>query len=234
MVDIKRFGEISLIICFEEKIAVTTHIKVKKTYGALQKMSKKGIVSLSPAYHSITVVFNPQVTNYKKLKEDIIHTIKALSFSIPSEKSVLQIPVCYDLALDMQEVCEYSGLEKEEVIKLHTSTDYLVYFSGFVPGFLYLGGLNEKLRVPRKKIPREKVNQGAVGLADLQTGIYPLETPGGWQIIGRTPLSMIKLLFNRPVQLGDFIQFHSITQGEFDSVREAQSLPTIIKKPWEE
>ena len=233
MVEIKRFGEEALIVTFEEEISISIHLKVKKLYQILQKESSKGIVSLSPAYQSVTVVFNPLVTDFDQLKSTIKVILENLSFDKPSEKKVVSIPVCYDLSMDMEEVNNITGLSKEEIIHLHTSTDYLVYFSGFAPGFLYLGGLNEKLRVPRKKTPRIKVLAGAVGLADLQTGIYPLDTPGGWQIIGQTPVKMINLLFKRPVELGTFIRFYSISKQEFKLLNEKKEfLPSINTEPW--
>lgn len=233
MVEIKPFGEEALIISLETEISVSVHLKVKAIFLELQKKSTKGIIGLIPAYQSITVIFNPSVTNYDQLVAIIQIVINNLSLNTPKEKKVIAIPVCYELGLDLKEVENLTAFTTKAIIQLHTAKDYLVYFSGFVPGFLYLGGLNEKLRVPRKQTPRTKIPAGAVGLADLQTGIYPLETPGGWQIIGQTPIDMVNLLFKCPVEIGCFIRFYSVSKAEFLYFKNLKNfLPSITSEPW--
>ena len=125
--------------------------------------------------------------------------------------------MCYDetFAHDLEEVKTITGLSSTEIINLHTSVDYLVYMLGFTPGFPYLGGLDEKLYVPRKQTPRLKIEAGSVGLANGQTGIYPQDSPGGWQIIGRTPIKLFSPDRPFPITMGDFIRFHSISKSEF-------------------
>jgi len=113
-------------------------------------------------------------------------------------------------------------MKKDEVISLHSTTEYLVYFTGFLPGFLYLGGMDKKIATPRKNIPRKIVEKGSVGIAEDQTGIYPQESPGGWQIIGRTPLDFfnVKNEIPSPFIAGDFVQFYPVSNSEYLQIKE--------------
>lgn len=142
----------------------------------------------------------------------------ALSHDTANVQSrVFKIPVCYanEYALDKTEFASETKLCWDEVIKLHTQPQYLVYMLGFVPGFMYLGGLNKKLTVGRKEVPRLKVAKGSVGIANNQTGVYPIEIPGGWQIIGRTPIDLMPQLNGINIEMGDLIEFFPITEKQF-------------------
>jgi inhibitor of KinA len=135
----------------------------------------------------------------------------------------VEIPVLYGAKYgpDLDRVCEYTGLSSGEVIKRHTAGNYLVYFIGFSPGFPYIGGMDETLATPRLDTPRKKVPLGSVAVANNQTGIYPIESPGGWNLIGRTPLPIFNI--NDPenslVNIGDELHFRSISQDEFDQMK---------------
>ena len=140
-----------------------------------------------------------------------------LSASDDSSKTQFTIPVCYEFQLDLPRVCEHTGLSPDEVIRLHTSLEYTVYAIGFVPGFPYLGYLPEELcGVPRLDSPRLKVEPGSVGLTGRQTGIYPLARPGGWNLIGRTPLTIVDVKDGFfPLRVGDRVRFERIDQQRY-------------------
>ena len=178
-----------------------------------------------PAYSSLTVGYQPTVIDYKAL----VKKIKELEAEIFTRKRLskdrrLKIPVCYEApyALDFEELSEKTGLSKTEIIQLHTATTFKVYMLGFLPGFVFMGKLPEALQCARKTSPRLNVPAGSVGLAGFQTGIYPSETPGGWQIIGCTPLKLFDPAATHPFlfQAGDFVNFHAISKVDFLKIRE--------------
>ena len=141
------------------------------------------------------------------------------------EKKVWEIPVLYggELGPDFSYVAEHAGISGEELIRLHSEKDYLVYMLGFLPGFTYLGGLEEKLHTPRLENPRVKIPAGSVGIGGSQTGVYPVDSPGGWQLIGRTPVKMYDPEKQDPilVQAGEYIHFYPITDSEYARISEA-------------
>ncbi len=194
----------------------------------------EGLQTTVPAYCTLSVFFDPvkvlkstlqgstcleKVTYYlEQLNE------KEITFTVSEPRTVI-IPVCYggDMGPDLEDVAISNKLTAEEVINEHTSTTYLVHMIGFVPGFAYLGGMNPTIAAPRKATPRVAVPAGAVGIAGMQTGIYPLQTPGGWQIIGQTPVKMFDP--NRPapalLKAGDRVQFKRIEMEEFKHLKNA-------------
>lgn len=214
------YGEFAFLINFKNEISLEVHLQVKSLYQQLKKINLKGVTFLIPAYSSITVGFNPNEVDGSFLKMFLENTKFDVSKKELNSK-IVKIPVCYEApyAPDMEEVSKKTGLTPKEIINTHSSTSYLVYFLGFAPGFMYLGGLNKKLYTPRKETPRIKIEAGAVGLADQQTGIYPLETPGGWQIIGQTPLTLFSKEQASLAQMGDTIQFVPITANEFKKIK---------------
>ena len=139
--------------------------------------------------------------------------------------TVIQIPVLYggEMGPDIQNVAEHNGKTVEEVIQIHTSEEYLIYMIGFIAGFPYLGGMSKEIATPRLKSPRVKIDGGSVGIAGEQTGVYPVDSPGGWQLIGRTPLKLYDAEREKPVLLeaGQYIKFKSVTPEEYDAILKA-------------
>jgi inhibitor of KinA len=140
----------------------------------------------------------------------------------------VEIPVCYGGAFgpDLEDVARHNGLTPEEVVRIHSGTEYFTYMLGFLPGFPYLGGMSERIATPRKQTPRLRVPAGSVGIAGSQTGIYPLESPGGWQLIGRTPLALFRPEDDPPVLVkpGDRVRFHPISEREFRRLEAEQAI----------
>ncbi len=195
-----------------------------------------GLLSTIPAYTTLTLYFDPVgLMNDNSLKgsttlDKISGYITSLNVETKNnqqtQNKIIQIPVCYDpiFGFDLQELSSFYQLTKEEIIEIHSSAVYTVYMIGFVPGFPYLGGLSEKLTAPRKQNPRAAIPAGSVGIAGQQTGIYPLETPGGWQIIGRTPLKLFDVKRQQPslLKAGDKIKFETISLTEFEQLEREQ------------
>ncbi|MDD1794450.1 5-oxoprolinase subunit PxpB [Enterovibrio sp. ZSDZ42] len=195
MVRIEAVNEQTLIVYFGDKIDEAIAADVNHAIFQIRQALGALITDIIPSYNSILVSFDLAQTD----RFDIIKRIKfALSTQANTETDnsdnvLVEIPVYYgeDVALDLTDVCTKTGLDADAVIKLHSEREYRVYAIGFSPGFAYLGSLNDAIIMPRKSTPRLKVPTGSVGLADSQTAIYPSSTPGGWQIIGRTPLDML-------------------------------------------
>ncbi|MEP7706129.1 5-oxoprolinase subunit PxpB [Paraglaciecola sp. 25GB23A] len=183
------------------------------------------ITDIIPAYQSLTLCYVPTKGNHQQML-DVLATV--FKNDIPQdeyESQLITIPVCYDkiYAPDMDALATAKGLSRQEVIELHSNTDYLLHMLGFSPGFLYLGGLNPLLVYPRKAIPSARVPAGSVGIGGDQTGIYPQETPGGWHIIGRTPISLFNPNLASPciAQPLDKVRFKPINSSEFLALSEA-------------
>ena len=181
------------------------------------------ILQVTNTYNSLLVVYKFTINNFNSEKNNYFELISNVSTTDMPKSSSRKIPVCYELdfGLDLEEVSKKTGLPISEIIKRHTHPIYTVYFIGFLPGFPYLGGMDSSLFCRRKSNPRPKINSGSVGIAGSQTGIYPSSSPGGWQIIGRTPLSLFDShKTDTPCVLspGDSLQFESITKEEFDDL----------------
>jgi inhibitor of KinA len=192
---------------------------------------REHLLQVTNTYNSVLVIYKSTINNFNSEKNNYFELISNLSTTHIPKSLTKKIPVCYELdfGLDLEEVSEKTGLSISEIIKRHTHPIYTVYFIGFLPGFPYLGGMDSSLFCRRKSTPRSKINSGSVGIAGSQTGIYPSSSPGGWQIIGRTPLSLFDShKIDTPCVLspGDSLQFESITKEEFDNL---QSHPSDIK-----
>ena len=215
---LRPFGDHALLAEFDQVISLEVNQHVIALKRSLEQLADPTIEFLIPAYNSLAVGFTLG-TDIEKLANTILtareHRV------IDTLDSIIEIPVCYSprFAPDMKAICDTNGLTPEEVIDLHTSTVYHVYMLGFVAGFAYMGTLPDRLLCDRLAQPRQRVERGSVGLAGNQTGIYPTMAPGGWRIIGRTPVEMITDDPEAPfrLQAGDRVQFTAIGEEQFYS-----------------
>ncbi len=218
-------GDSALIIKAGDDISIETNGIVRKLMARLEPEKIKGIIDFIPAYNELMVCYDPAVIGYKTLLDTVALLADDIETVELKESGIIHVPVLYggEYGEDISEVATLHNLSKEDVIHIHSSPNYLVYMLGFTPGFCYLGGMDEKISTPRKQKPRKKIPAGAVGIAGHQTGIYPIESPGGWQLIGRTPLRLFdpgrtpEFLF----QAGDHIKFYPIATDEYDQIEKA-------------
>ena len=232
-------GERSIRFSFGNHISKEIHTSVRHFCELIEKEFQASIEEYVPSYHTVTVYVK---NNYIMKEKFIINLLTSWeqqqSHSVSSKIRTLKVPVCYEeeFAFDMDRVMNYTGLSAREIIYLHSSTTYTVFMIGFLPGFPYLGGLNEELSTPRLEKPRLKVSQGTVGIGGNQTGIYPLESPGGWNIIGRTPIEIYTPEQDEPffIRAGDHLTFYSITTKEYKEwkanlEKHPESIKEILK-----
>lgn len=218
-------GDSSVCVEFGNEISPDINRKIRAFKIAVEKSGIPGIVETVPTYRSLLVHYKPEVIGYKAITEifkSLMGTLDNIEIPPPT---VIEIPVLYggEMGPDIENVASHNGKTVEEVIKIHTSQEYLIYMIGFIAGFPYLGGMSKEIATPRLKEPRVKIDGGSVGIAGEQTGIYPLDSPGGWQLIGRTPLKLYDAEREKPVLLeaGQYIKFRSISQKEFDETAKA-------------
>jgi inhibitor of KinA len=220
-------GDSALIVEFADESSDPERLlaRVLSTAATLEGANIPGVIDVTSAYESVAVFFDPA-----RIEQDIEEKIRALVASagvrVSRKKRRIEIPVCYDeeFALDLGRVASQTSLTGDAILALHSSNEYTVACIGFVPGFPFLAGLSDKLRVPRLESPRTKVPAGSVAIANAQAGIYPFESPGGWNVIGRTPLRLFRVNENPPTLLrpGDRVRFRRINRDEFEArVKEA-------------
>jgi len=225
---ITALGDAALTLSFGNVISRELNKKVVSLAHAVKTANLPAIKDIVPAYTSVTIHYDLIKIGKEHKSENPFYImskqIEAL-LSHPEEiRDVvcrnLHIPVCYSLkyGLDLPEISEHIKLPVDEIIRLHTAGKYKVYMLGFLPGFAYMGDVDERIAVPRKSEPRLKIEPGSLGIAGTQTGIYPLASPGGWQIIGRTPIKLFDKEILDPVyfRAGDEVEFYTITEDEFD------------------
>jgi inhibitor of KinA len=209
----------------QKRITKAGHEQVRRLLRLLETEPIPGVRNLHPAYSSLLIKFDAVKLRHAELQEILHGYLERMErISLP-ETRLVKIPVCYggDFGPDLTEVAESHGLTPQRVIELHADATYIVYFLGFAPGFAYLGELSETLVTPRLGTPRKSVPAGSVGIAGSQTGVYPISTPGGWRLLGRTPLAMF-----RPdraemslLAIGDRVQFVPISRDKFDALGRA-------------
>src|ERR1700731_1259473 len=209
----------SLLLYFGEQITLGVHQRVRRLLHLLEREPIAGIRNFNPAYCSILISFDALKLDHGELEAILLGYLERLDAVELPEGRELQIPTCYggEFGPDLNEVAALHGMTPAQVIELHASVTYIVYFLGFVPGFAYLGELPETLATPRLDSPRRSTAPGSVGIAGNQTGVYPFATPGGWRIIGRTHIAMFRP--NRKamsfLSIGDRVRFTPISVARF-------------------
>jgi KipI family sensor histidine kinase inhibitor len=211
----------AFLVRLGDDISESTHARVVAALAALDHTHPPWLADLVPAYASVLVVFDPAAVSPDEVAAWIAARL-AEAIEIRPEPRAMTVPVLYDPAvgLDLLDLSRELGLAVEELVALHCGRDYLVYMLGFKPGFPYLGTLDDRLVVPRLATPRTAVPAGSVAIAGRQTGIYPVQSPGGWHVIGRTPLAIFAPTRSQPFLLrsGDRVRFEPIDKARFDAL----------------
>ena len=217
-------GDCAVCVEFGNEISPEINKKIRAFKIAVEKSGIEGIVETVPTYRSLLVHYRPEVIGFQKLTGKFEELMGSLSNIQIPPPTVIEIPVLYggEMGPDIENVAAHNGKTVDEVIEIHTSKEYLIYMLGFIAGFPYLGGMSIEIATPRLKSPRVKIDGGSVGIAGEQTGVYPVDSPGGWQLIGRTPLKLYDADREKPVLLeaGQYIKFRSITAEEYRKIEK--------------
>lgn len=217
-------GDRALLAQLEQKISEDINDRVKALMEALEASVPEGIVEMIPSYCSLLVFYDPLKLCYGELKEKVLSCASSAGEGGKAPKRLLHIPCCYGshFGLDLKDMERLTGLSAEEIVSIHSGTDYRVYMLGFLPGFVYLGGLDKRINAPRLTTPRVGIPKGSVAIGGAQTGVYPLKSPGGWRIIGATPVEFFDPSRDEPVlcRAGDIIRFEPVTACDFYDIRQ--------------
>ena len=227
-----------LTISFGNSIGPEINKQVFQFYHQLLKVRHSSWLDIIPAYSTVSIVYDvvairqEHPSAFDWMKNQVEKLLAETEEAGATQSRQIQVPVCYDVefALDADSISKEKNISLNELIEIHTSTTYQVFMIGFLPGFAYMGSVDPRIATPRISTPRTKVLAGSVGIAGEQTGIYPFDSPGGWNIIGRTPLKVFDLIADQPVlfQPGDRVKFIYIIKTEFDSFDRA-TFNTMIK-----
>lgn len=219
-------GDRAVMITLGATIDEATHRLVRSASVRIDQRPPTGFVDQVPAFTSIAVHYDPLIaahgtskTPYARVVDELSAALDGLTAERLPPSRIVEVPVCYGgtLGPDLDDVARAHEITADEVVRIHTGGDYLVYMVGFMPGFAYLGGLSPKLATPRRTTPRTVVPAGTVGIGGSQTGVYPLDSPGGWNLIGKTPLAVFDIARSQPALLatGDRVRFRAITESDF-------------------
>jgi inhibitor of KinA len=244
MMDIISVGDSTLVVRVREQFddePEQTLNEVLRVFQLLQRAAIPGVIELAPAYTSVAVFFDPiEIAKSNGASNDVfgwlVSRVRGVvdrganrGRRVKSKSRSIEIPVCYDseFAADIDDVARHTQLSATKIVDLHTATEYRVACIGFVPGFTFLAGLPKNLATPRRDVPRKEIPPGSVGIGGAQTGIYPLRSPGGWNLVGRTPLKLFDSSKNPPtlLQPGDRVRFRAITREEFAALGAGSPKP---------
>jgi inhibitor of KinA len=229
------YGEMAVLINWPKEISIHTLSDVMDYKEVIQDHFKS-YCELVPSYHSLLAIF-PKPIDFEKYALTLQNLYPKRKHT-KSERTLWHIPVCYDscFGIDLDELAEANKIPVKKIIKLHTEAVYTVYALGFLPGFMYLGGLPDELHFSRKAEPRTKVSRGAVGIAGAQTGVYPQESPGGWNLIGNSPIRFFDPASENPcfVSVGDRVRFFEISKSmhELISIQVSSGVFELAKEVW--
>lgn len=219
-------GDRGLLVEYGNAIDPEINRKIRTMAIALERNPPPGIVEHIPTYRSIIIIYDPLKTNAARLQKHVLALDAHLAETPIPPATTVEIPVSYggEFGPEIEFVAKTHGLSVAEVIRFHSEPDYQVYMIGFTPGFPFLGGLPEVLHTPRLQTPRNAVPAGSVGIANNQTGIYPIESPGGWQLIGRTPLRLFDQRKANPflIKAGDTLRFRPISPADYQALKAAE------------
>ena len=218
-------GDRAILVEFGSAIDEETRLLVRASFEQLSSVSFAGVLDVVPGFASIAVHYDPAqvsravgATPHVAISEAVEEVLRATVTTPGGERRLVEVPVCYDpsLAPDIDEVAAHAQLTPEQVVELHSAPEYVVQMIGFLPGFPYLGGLDTRLTMPRRSSPRIRVPAGSVGIGGSQTGVYPIDSPGGWQLIGRTTSRLFDVGWNPPtlLQIGDRVRFRPVMLEE--------------------
>lgn len=217
-------GDSSVLIEFGKEISPEVNGQITALVHLMKEQHIEGVVDMIPAFCSLLINYDPRVISYGKIRRRLEKLLKLEVRQEGGSRQVIQIPVCYggQYGPDLENIASHAGLSPQEVIDIHCSRDYLIYMLGFLPGFSYLGGLDERIHTPRLANPRIRIPAGSVGIGGSQTGIYPLDSPGGWQLLGMTPVKTYDPARQSPIlfEAGDYIRFVPVNEEMFRSIRE--------------
>ncbi len=215
-------GDSALTVEFGSEISPEINKRIKSFTDSVELHAVSGVLDVIPTYRSATIVYDPARISGSRLTKKLRKYLTFDDAGKAAEKIVHLLPVCYegDFAPDIDNVIRHTGLSRDEVVSLHAGTDYLIYMLGFLPGFPYLGGLDARLHTPRLEQPRTRIEPGSVGIGGKQTGVYPLASPGGWQLIGRTPVKPYDPDREKPIlyQAGEYIRFFPVTEAQYEAI----------------
>ncbi|HWV74291.1 MAG TPA: 5-oxoprolinase subunit PxpB [Pseudosphingobacterium sp.] len=235
--NIYSLSEYAITLAYNAEINNSIFDQISYLNEAIYRHPFEGFQCAVPAYVSITIFFDPilviksnkliGLNCFERISNYLFQLTKNFNTNQLIKKPPIVIPICYEdeYAPDIEELANLLALEKENLIQLHSKAQYKVHMIGFVPGFPYLGGMSERLSIPRKNNPIKKVPAGSVGIAGKQTGIYPFETPGGWYLIGRTPVVLFDTKRSQPalLQAGDEVIFDPISKQDFERIRSEKN-----------
>jgi inhibitor of KinA len=214
-------GDSALVIEFEDRIDPGVNARAVRLADAIAAERIGGVRDVVPTYRSVAVYFDPLRLQYDRLQDYLASVDPDANAATDRAVELIRIPVCYggELGPDLAEVAGFGETTEEEVVRLHAGGSYRVYMLGFVPGFAYMCPVDSRIAMPRRPTPRVRVPLGSVGIGGIQTGIYPAETPGGWRIIGRTPVKPFDPMRATPflMKAGDTVQFYPIDRAEYDA-----------------
>ena len=217
-------GDRAVTVEVGEGIAVEVNRRVRALGLAVQQAGAPGVEEVVPAYRSLLVYYDPARLSFAALEAHLRDMEERLAETPAQAPRVVELPTVYggEDGPDLDFVAEHAGISAQEVVDVHSSADYLVYMMGFTPGFTYLGGLSERIITPRLETPRTKIPAGSVGIAEAQTGVYPMESPGGWRLIGRTPVPLFDPHREPPVLVepGEYVRFVPISPEDVRQIEE--------------
>ena len=233
-------GDRAIVIELGDEISIECNRRVHSLHRAIEREQPAGVVDLIPTYRSLLVEYDAAQVSYADIKARLVD-IRGSTAEVPEDDTtVVHLPVLYgaEHGPDLEFVARNAGMDVQEVVDLHSGTDYPVYMMGFTPGFPYLGGMSERIATPRLSTPRGVIPAGSVGIAEAQTGVYPIESPGGWRLIGRTPLRLFDVTRTPPslIDAGDCVRFVPLShKDEYRHIEEqvasGEYLVTTSAKP---